>query len=370
MNLFWDSPGEVQGSKISNDYSLPPTLKCINRKAFLPIPDPWMPFQDYREGQPQKTLAYAQALKYWAEKANLPKPDELHLLVRCIHELRWAMRPFTTFTDGAIFRGTTMRLGILEEGATEPSMTETTQTPMLERRPPTSPGEPATLPAEESDVSATAPGEPTAELTSGLAASSTPPGTDKKVRESPPCELPSWTQIHSSHLVTPVGQVPLSLGDMRQCHQSHSSSRRRAQHCPMEKQRKVDRETLVQLHCASALCLTPLWKIHWKCHHVALGDCSIFDKGSTPMNHHWGSPGVDATQSVGHAMTMLTSTRINQHETTGITHMDMVTASIGLVALEMSHMMVDPNMPTLKGGPGQEYCHHRCHWSMKGGWLP
>ena len=28
------------------------------------------PSQDFREGQSQKTLAYVQALQYWAEKAN------------------------------------------------------------------------------------------------------------------------------------------------------------------------------------------------------------------------------------------------------------------------------------------------------------
>ena len=112
--------------KVSKNYSLLPTLKCIGRKAFLLIPDPRMLCQDYREGQPQKTLVYAQALPYWAEKANLPKPDKLHLLARCLHELRQAMRPFTTFTDGTIFRVTTQRPGILEEGAAELSTTETT----------------------------------------------------------------------------------------------------------------------------------------------------------------------------------------------------------------------------------------------------
>ena len=38
--------------KVSIDYSSPATLKCIGRKAFLPIPDPSIPCQDYREGQP------------------------------------------------------------------------------------------------------------------------------------------------------------------------------------------------------------------------------------------------------------------------------------------------------------------------------
>ena len=35
---------------VNNDYSAPPAPKCINRKAFLPVPDPGVPCQDYREG--------------------------------------------------------------------------------------------------------------------------------------------------------------------------------------------------------------------------------------------------------------------------------------------------------------------------------
>ena len=228
MSSFEIPQVRCKALKVINDYFMPPVLKSLGRKAFLLIPDPRMSCQDYREGQAQKILAYAQALQYWAEKANPPKPDKPHLLVRYIHELRWAMRPFTTFTNGAIFRGTTLRPGILEEGATEPGTIKTTQTPMLERRPATSPEKLATPSAEEPDVSATASGEPTDEPTRDLATSPTPLETDKKATESPPHELPSWTQIHSSHLVTPVGQVPSSLGNMRRHCQSHSSSSRRA----------------------------------------------------------------------------------------------------------------------------------------------
>ena len=146
----------MQGLKVSNNYSSPPTLKCIGRKAFLLIPDPRIPCQDYREGQPQKTLAFVQALQYWAKKANLPKSDKLCLLVRCIHELRQATRPFFTFTDGAVFEGTTLKQGTLEEEATKPSTAETTGTPLLERRPATSPEKLTTPSAEGPDVLATA----------------------------------------------------------------------------------------------------------------------------------------------------------------------------------------------------------------------
>ena len=50
-------------------------------------------------------------------------------------------------------------------------------------------------------------------------------------------------------------------------------------------------------------------------------------------------------------MTMLTSTRVNWDKATSITYVNTVTATLGLVALEMSGMMVDPNMPTLEGVP-------------------
>ena len=52
--------------------------------------------------QPQKTLGYAQALQYWAERANPPGPSEMCHLVRCVQELRQAMKPFTTLSDHAM----------------------------------------------------------------------------------------------------------------------------------------------------------------------------------------------------------------------------------------------------------------------------
>ena len=86
---------------------------------------------------------------------------------------------------------------------------------------------------------ATASGEPATAPTREPAAPPSPPQTDEKVEESLAWELPSWTEMHPSHPVTPVGQVPSSLGDVRQCHQSCSSSRRRVQCHQMEEQRSA-----------------------------------------------------------------------------------------------------------------------------------
>ena len=81
--------------------------KCIPQKKFLPPQDLMFPSQDFREGQSQKTLAYAHTLQYWAEKANLPMPGQPCLLARCVQELRQVMKPYVAFTDDAILEGAT-----------------------------------------------------------------------------------------------------------------------------------------------------------------------------------------------------------------------------------------------------------------------
>ena len=48
---------------------MPPAPKCVKWSMFLPSD---MPFQDVQLKSPLNTLAYAQALQYWAEKANPP----------------------------------------------------------------------------------------------------------------------------------------------------------------------------------------------------------------------------------------------------------------------------------------------------------
>ena len=51
------------------------------------------------------TLAYAQALQYWAEKTNLPAPGEPCSLAMSIHELRQHMGKHITFHNCNIFKG-------------------------------------------------------------------------------------------------------------------------------------------------------------------------------------------------------------------------------------------------------------------------
>ena len=91
--------------KDPGDYSAPPGPKCIQRKMFLPVANSCLPCQDYWLKQLWRTLAYAQALQYWAEKVNPPVPDEPHHLAMCVHKLRWLMKPYMTFSDCDIFEG-------------------------------------------------------------------------------------------------------------------------------------------------------------------------------------------------------------------------------------------------------------------------
>ena len=61
---------------MENDYKLPPTPHCTEWDAFLPFGTGNFASQDYRMKKPQKMLAYAKALQFWVEKAQLPLPGQ------------------------------------------------------------------------------------------------------------------------------------------------------------------------------------------------------------------------------------------------------------------------------------------------------
>ena len=148
-------------------------------------------------------------------------------------------------------------------------MSGTTQPPMLNRRPVVLLGKVTTPSVEEpdflanalgeSDIPATGLGQPATTLNRELTTPPTPTETEEKVKAALPHEIPSWMEIHPSHLVTPVGQVPPNLGKVRWHHRNHRSSKRRAQHHCTEEQRRSGRGTQAQLHHVSLPCLIPLW---------------------------------------------------------------------------------------------------------------
>ena len=59
---------------IENYYLVPPAPRCLCWEEFLLLSNPMFSCWDTREEQLEKTVAYTQALQYWAEKSNLLMP--------------------------------------------------------------------------------------------------------------------------------------------------------------------------------------------------------------------------------------------------------------------------------------------------------
>ena len=90
---------------VENYYLAPPSPKCLGWKGFLSPLDPMFPCQNTMEEQLKETVAYAQALQYWAEKSNPPTLGQPCLLGRCILELRETMEQYISFLDDTVLDG-------------------------------------------------------------------------------------------------------------------------------------------------------------------------------------------------------------------------------------------------------------------------
>ena len=113
VDNFWELTWKIRASfelpqvmsevrDVENYYLAPPAPKYIHQNAFLLCLNLMFPCQDIREGQLQKTLAYAQDLQYWVEKSNPPMPGQPCLLGRCMIELIRVRMPYSTFSDDAV----------------------------------------------------------------------------------------------------------------------------------------------------------------------------------------------------------------------------------------------------------------------------
>ena len=98
---------------IENYYLAPPANNCLHQNDFLSPPDPRFPCQDLWEEQLKKTVAYTQALQYWAKRANLPMPDQPCLLARSILELCEKMEWYVSFFDDIILGSVALLEGSL-----------------------------------------------------------------------------------------------------------------------------------------------------------------------------------------------------------------------------------------------------------------
>ena len=120
-------------------------------------------------------MAYAKALQFWVEKANLPTEGQPCLLVGNVVELREEMKCYISFSDEDVFSG----IALLEESPT---------TPPEEASPVGAQPTLADSPIKEVTVDVTL--EPTAE-------------------KKPPNQFPGWKKVlHPSRQVVAIGQIP------------------------------------------------------------------------------------------------------------------------------------------------------------------
>ena len=232
---------------IKNYYMAAPAPKCICQREFLPPPNPMFPCWDIWEGQLQKTVAYAQALHYWAEKPNPPMPGQPCLLVRCVLELQRMMEPYVTFSHDTILDGATLQEGSLEDqtGVTIPRNTQLASTKVPTKEEPAEKLAPTEVAAKE--VAPT--GEPLEGPTIPTATISEP--TDEPITpqvqqeeqamvEAPHSDFPGWTKVlHPPQLVTAAGKTPLTLSESKQRHHSWSAGGRRAWHQRVEEHQQA-----------------------------------------------------------------------------------------------------------------------------------
>ena len=161
--------------QVENYHQAPPALLCLCWKCFLPPPNSKFACQDIGELQWEKTVVFAKALQFWAEKANLPIQGQPCLLAGSIVELTEEMKCYISFTDEDIFNG----MAVLEESlVTQPK----------EATPKSAQPTQANSPVKEAIAEVTK--EPTRE-------------------EKPTNQFPGWEEVlHPSRPVVAAGQMP------------------------------------------------------------------------------------------------------------------------------------------------------------------
>ena len=104
MQASFKLPQQIsEQNSVENYYQAPLAPLCICWKSFLLQHDPKFTCWDIGELQLEKTFAYAQALQFWLEKANLPTRGQPCLLAGSVLELRKEMKCYISFPDEAIY---------------------------------------------------------------------------------------------------------------------------------------------------------------------------------------------------------------------------------------------------------------------------
>ena len=96
---------------LEQEYTAPPTPKCLNRNTFLPDE---LSYQDVWQWPTLLTIAYARGLQYWVEKLNPPRSPCLCPLAGSVVELREMVQEYVTFNHWDVVQG----LGVIHLGST------------------------------------------------------------------------------------------------------------------------------------------------------------------------------------------------------------------------------------------------------------
>ena len=70
---------------LEQEYTVPPTPKCLNRNAFLPDE---LSYQEVWQQPILLMVTYARGLQYWAERSHLLESPDLWPLAGSVMELR------------------------------------------------------------------------------------------------------------------------------------------------------------------------------------------------------------------------------------------------------------------------------------------
>ena len=103
----------------------PPAPLCLLRKNFQLPSDTIFACWDIREIRREKTIAYAHAPQYWAEKSDLPPGGQACWLAKSVKDLWEEMKCYLSFLDREVFEGVTSPEGMPScpvEEAEPPSM--------------------------------------------------------------------------------------------------------------------------------------------------------------------------------------------------------------------------------------------------------
>ena len=198
--------------EVENYHLALPAPQCLHWKDFLLLPDPRFPCQDIWEEQWKKTIAYAQALQYWAKRANPPMLGGPSLLVRCVLKLHKMMEWYISFSSDIVLGSVALLEGFFRNQA---------KLTVSRNALPAS----ADLPTDEVAMEKVASiGGPLEEPTMPQVLHEEWAGV-----EAPPNQFPGWKKVlHPSQLVATVGPTSPAFGESKWRYCYWSSEARRA----------------------------------------------------------------------------------------------------------------------------------------------